>query len=705
MRQSLLQSKIEFLKGVGPERAKLLQSELNVYTWFDLLYHFPFRYIDKTKQQYIKDISVDGEQVLLRGTLIEKKLIKGKRAKRLVAKFKDSTGFIELVWFRGVTWIESSLQTGVEYGVFGKASIYNGKKTIAHPELELTKSAEGKPIVQSKMDPVYSSTEKLNTRGLDSKARKRLVKNILSKISAQDLEENLDDKIINRLRLCSRYDAIVWIHFPTNEQQLRAAQNRIKFEEIFFVQLKMLYAKKMRESKLNGWDFQEVGDKFYGFFNDNLSFELTGAQKKVIKEIRKDLGSGIHMNRLLQGDVGSGKTIVGLMCMLIAIDNGFQAALLAPTEILAQQHYSSITEMVEGLKINVGFLSGTVKGKKRKELFKLLKEGDIDILIGTHAIIEDPVVFKNLGLAITDEQHRFGVMQRSRLWNKNKVKPPHILVMTATPIPRTLAMTVYGDLDVSVIDELPPGRKPIKTVHYNERKRPDLIAFMHKEIKKGRQIYIVYPLIEESAKLDLQNLQDGYENLEQYFPKPDFQISVLHGRMKPKDKDFEMQRFVQGKTNIMVATTVIEVGVNVPNASIMIIENAERFGLSQLHQLRGRVGRGAAQSFCILMTSYKLSKEAKTRLKTMCSTNNGFEIAEADMKLRGHGEIQGTQQSGIAGFNLLSLVIDQEIIKTARILAQHILKEDPKLASQSNQRIRKELNRINKHKIDLGSIS
>ena len=705
MRQSLLQSKIEFLKGVGPERAKLLQSELNTYTWYDLLYHFPFRYIDKTKQQFIKDISVDGEQVLLRGTIIEKKLIKGKRAKRLVAKFKDSSGFIELVWFRGVSWIESSLQIGVEYSVFGKATIYNGKKTIAHPELELTKSAEGKPVVQSKMDPVYSSTEKLNTRGLDTKARKRLVKNILSKISAQDLEENLDDRIINRLKLCSRYDALVWIHFPTNEQQLRAAQNRIKFEEIFFVQLKMLHAKKMREFKLNGWNFQEVGDKFYGFFNDNLSFELTGAQKKVIKEIRKDLGSSIHMNRLLQGDVGSGKTIVGLMCMLIAIDNGFQAALLAPTEILAQQHYSSITEMVEGLQINVGFLSGSVKGKKRKELFKLLREGDIDILIGTHAIIEDPVVFKNLGLAITDEQHRFGVMQRSRLWNKNKVKPPHILVMTATPIPRTLAMTVYGDLDVSVIDELPPGRKPVKTVHYTERKRPELIAFMHKEIKKGRQIYIVYPLIEESAKLDLQNLQDGYENLEQYFPKPDFQISVLHGRMKPKDKDSEMQRFVEGKTHIMVATTVIEVGVNVPNASIMIIENAERFGLSQLHQLRGRVGRGAAQSFCILMTSYKLSKEAKTRLKTMCETNNGFEIAEADMKLRGHGEIQGTQQSGVAGFNLLSLVIDQEIIKTARILAQHILKEDPDLTSPSNQRIRLELNRINKHKIDLGSIS
>lgn len=705
MRQSQLQTKIEFLKGVGPERAKLLQSELSVYTWRDLIFQFPFRYVDKTKQHYIKDISVDGEQVLLKGSIIEKQLIKGKRAKRLVAKFKDSSGFIELVWFRGANWIESSLQLGVEYTAFGKATIYNGKKTIAHPELELTKSADGKQVVQSKMDPVYSSSEKLNTRGLDAKARKRFTKAILSKISEQDLEENLDEKIINRLKLCSRYESIKWIHFPANEEQLRAAQNRIKFEEIFFVQLKMLYAKEVRKSKLNGWVFEKVGDKFNGFFSEKLTFELTGAQKKVIKEIRKDLGSGIHMNRLLQGDVGSGKTIVGLMCMLIAIDNGFQAALLAPTEILAQQHYSSIAEMVQGLQINVAFLSGSIKGKKRKELFKLLIEGDIDILIGTHAIIEDPVAFKNLGLAITDEQHRFGVMQRSRLWKKNKTKPPHILVMTATPIPRTLAMTVYGDLDVSVIDELPPGRKPVKTLHQTEARRPEVIEFMHKEIKKGRQIYVVFPLIEESAKLDLQNLNTGYENLEQYFPKPDYQISVVHGRMKPKDKDFEMQRFVNGKTQIMVATTVIEVGVNVPNASIMIIENAERFGLSQLHQLRGRVGRGAEQSFCILMTSYKLSKEAKERLKTMCTTNNGFEIAEADMKLRGHGDIQGTQQSGIAAFNLLSLVMDQEIIKTARIIAEHVLREDPELTSPSNQRIRKELNRIRKYTIDLGSIS
>ncbi len=705
MKQSHLQTKIEFLKGVGPERAKLLQSELRVYTWSDLIYEFPFRYIDKTKQHDIKDISVDGEQVLLKGTIIEKKLIKGKRAKRLVAKFKDSTGLIELVWFRGASWIESALQLGVEYTAFGKATIYNGKKTIAHPELEFTQTTDGKKILQSKMDPVYHSTEKLNTRGIDAKARKRMAKTVLSKITEQDLAENLDDKIINRLKLCSRYESIKWIHFPANEEQLRAAQNRIKFEEIFFVQLKMLYAKKVRESKFNGWVFEKVGEKFNGFFSEKLTFELTGAQKKVIKEIRKDLGSGIHMNRLLQGDVGSGKTIVGLMCMLLAIDNGFQAALLAPTEILAQQHYSSISEMVEGLQINVAFLSGTIKGKKRKELFKLLRDGDIDILIGTHAIIEDPVVFKNLGLAITDEQHRFGVMQRSRLWNKNKTKPPHILVMTATPIPRTLAMTVYGDLDVSIIDELPPGRKPVQTVHFSEARRPEVIEFMHKEIKKGRQIYVVFPLIEESAKLDLQNLNTGYENLEQYFPKPDFQISVVHGRMKPKDKDFEMQRFVNGKTQIMVATTVIEVGVNVPNASIMIIENAERFGLSQLHQLRGRVGRGAEQSFCILMTSYKLSKEAKERLKTMCRTNNGFEIAEADMKLRGHGDIQGTQQSGVAAFNLLSLVIDQEIIKTARIIAQHVLKEDPELENPSNQRIKRELNRIRKHTIDLGSIS
>jgi len=705
LRQTHLQTKIEFLKGVGPEKAKLLQSELNVFVWGDLLNHFPFRYIDKTKQHFIKDIFSDGQQVLLKGTLLDKKLIKGKRAKRLVAMFKDSTGFIELVWFQGASWIEKALQEGVEYIVFGKVSVYKGKKTIAHPEIELTQSPEGKQIVQSKMDPVYHSTEKLNARGLDSKARKRMVKSILVKLTEQDLPENLDQKIINKLKLCSRYKAMRWIHFPTDELSLRAAQNRIKFEEIFFSQLKMLYAKNIRESKMNGWVFEKVGDKFSTFFNTKLSFELTGAQKKVIKEIRKDLGSGVHMNRLLQGDVGSGKTIVGLMCMLLAIDNGFQAALLAPTEILAQQHYSSITEMLDGLQLNVGFLSGSVKGKKRKELLKLVASGDIHILIGTHAILEDPVIFKNIGLAITDEQHRFGVMQRARLWEKNTTKPPHILVMTATPIPRTLAMTVYGDLDVSIIDELPPGRKPVTTVHNTEARRPEVLEFMHKEIEKGRQIYVVFPLIEESAKLDLQNLQTGYEQLEHFFPKSDFQISVVHGRMKPKDKDFEMQRFVKGKTNIMVATTVIEVGVNVPNASIMIIENAERFGLSQLHQLRGRVGRGAEQSYCILMTSYKLSKEAKTRIKTMCSTNNGFEIAEADMKLRGHGDIQGTQQSGVAAFNLLSLVADQEIIKTARIIVQHILKEDPELTNESNAIICKQLDVIRQRTIDLGNIS
>jgi len=704
MESTFLDRRIEFLKGVGPARAQLLNTEIQVFTINDLLFQYPFRYIDKTQLHYIKDIYSDGEQVLLRGTIIEFKMIKSKRSKRLVAMLKDSTGFIELVWFQGANWIKNILVENQEYSVFGKVNIYNGKKTIAHPELENLSQSNPK-IKESRLDPVYHSTEKLNAKGLDTKARKKLIKTVLSNLHDSDFPETLDPYLIQKLKLCTRMQAVRWIHFPTDNAALNAAQNRLKFEEIFYMQLRILQSKVKHNEKQNGWIFEEVGKKFNKFYTDKLTFELTNAQKKVIKEIRADMGSGIHMNRLLQGDVGSGKTIVGLMCMLLAIDNGFQACLLAPTEILAYQHYISITELLQGVGIRVGFLSGSIKGKKRNELFQFLSHGNIDILIGTHAIIEDPVEFKNLGLAITDEQHRFGVVQRSRLWKKNAIKPPHILVMTATPIPRTLAMTVYGDLDVSVIDELPPGRKLVKTVHKTEARRPEVIQFMHKEIEKGRQIYIVFPLIEESATLDLQNLQDGYEQLEHFFPKPQFQISVVNGRMKPKDKEFEMQRFVKGKTQIMVATTVIEVGVNVPNASIMIIENAERFGLSQLHQLRGRVGRGAEQSYCILMSSYKLSKEAKLRIKTMCSTNNGFDIAEADMKLRGHGNIQGTQQSGVSKFKLLNLVLDQSIIKTARMIAQNILKKDPHLQSKQHAVLARTMNQLNKKQIDLGNIS
>lgn len=704
MESTFLERRIEFLKGVGPAKAALLNTEIGVFTIEDLLFQYPFRYIDKTKQYFIKDIQRDGEQVLLKGTIVQVKMIKGKRAKRLVATLKDSSGFIELVWFRGATWVQNMLVENNEYSVYGRVNVFNGKKSIPHPELE-NLSQGNTNLIQERLDPVYHSTEKLNAKGLDTKTRKRLVKNVLAQLHDSDFPETLDEHIIKKLSLCSRMQAIKWIHFPEDNKQLQAANNRIKFEEIFFLQLRILQSKSIRDEKKDGWIFEQVGTKFIKFYNENLGFELTNAQKKVIKEIRADMGSGIHMNRLLQGDVGSGKTIVGLMCMLLAIDNGFQACLLAPTEILAYQHYTSTIEMMKGIGIRTAFLSGSVTGKKRKELLQFLINGDIDILIGTHALIEEPVKFKNLGLAITDEQHRFGVIQRSKLWDKNKIKPPHILVMTATPIPRTLAMTLYGDLDVSIIDELPPGRKPVKTLHKTEARRPEVIQFMHKEIAKGRQIYVVFPLIEESAKLDLQNLQTGYDQLEQFFPKSDFQISVVHGRMKARDKEAEMQRFVKGKTQIMVATTVIEVGVNVPNASIMIIENAERFGLSQLHQLRGRVGRGADQSYCILMSSYKLSVDAKTRIKTMCSTNNGFEIAEVDMKIRGHGNIQGTQQSGVSKFKLLNLVLDHAIIKTARILAQHILKKDPFLQTKQHTHINQSLQQYDKKRVDLGNIS
>lgn len=681
-----LDSNITYLKSVGPNKAEILNKELGIFTFRDLLYQFPFRYVDKTQFYRIKDVKDPNVAVQIKGKLISKEKIKGKRMSRLTALLKDESGFIELVWFKGIHWIEKALVEGENYVVFGKPNFYKGKKSIPHPELEkLSEASTNKNLY---FDPVYPSTEKLDAKGLGGKGRRALLKNLLSTLSLEDLPENLSPELISKLKLPSRYDSLVWIHFPPSQEKLDAATNRIKFEELFFLQLRLLQMKKVRNLKFIGGKFSTIGDKFTRFFNEKLPFELTNAQKRVIKEIRADVGSGIQMNRLLQGDVGSGKTIVALMIMLIAIDNGFQACMMAPTEILAQQHYQTLLEQLEGLAIRVAFLSGTVKGKKRAELLKLLVQGDIDILVGTHALIEDPVVFKNLGLAITDEQHRFGVAQRAKLWKKNKDAPPHILVMTATPIPRTLAMTIYGDLDVSIIDELPPGRKDIQTVHRTESKRAHVIKFMHEQVKKGRQIYVVFPLIEESETLDLQNLQAGYENLLQFFPPEKFQISVVHGRMKPKDKDFEMQRFVEGKTKIMVATTVIEVGVNVPNASVMIIENAERFGLSQLHQLRGRVGRGGEQSYCILMTSYKVSKDGKERIKTMTNTNNGFEIAEVDMKLRGPGDIMSTQQSGVLDLNLVNLVSDHKILQTARHLAQDILDVDPTLESEVNKNIR-----------------
>lgn len=682
----ILDSNITYLKSVGPNKAETLNKELGVFTFRDLLYQFPFRYVDKTQFHRIKDVKDPNVSVQIKGKLISFEKIKGRRQSRLTALFKDESGFIELVWFKGVRWLEKMLIVGEMYVVFGKPNFYKGKKSIPHPEMEKLSEAAGNK--KSSFDPVYPSTEKLDAKGLGSKGRRVLLKTLLATLKPNDLPENLSDELLSKLKLPTRYESIFWIHFPPSEEKLNAATNRIKFEELFYLQLRLLQLKKHRSLKFIGSEFSIVGDKFNTFYREKLPFELTNAQKRVIKEIRADIGSGVQMNRLLQGDVGSGKTIVALMIMLIAIDNGFQACMMAPTEILAQQHYQTLLEQLEGLGIRVAFLSGTVTGKKRRELLKLLSQGDIDILVGTHALIEDPVIFQNLGLAITDEQHRFGVAQRAKLWKKNEKHPPHILVMTATPIPRTLAMTVYGDLDISIIDELPPGRKDIQTVHRTENKRAHVLKFMHDEIAKGRQIYVVFPLIEESETLDLQNLQAGYEQLLQYFPPERFQISVVHGRMKAKDKDIEMQRFVEGKTKIMVATTVIEVGVNVPNASVMIIENAERFGLSQLHQLRGRVGRGAEQSYCILMTSYKVSKDGKERIKTMTQTNNGFEIAEVDMKLRGPGDIMSTQQSGVLDLKLVNLISDHKLLQTARHLAQDIIDEDPNLDLAKNRNIK-----------------
>lgn len=694
MQRPFLDTAIEYLKGVGPSRADFLKKELSIFSLRDLLYQFPYRYIDKTQFHRIRDLSEDSGAVQIRGILRRLSTAGEGRKRRLVGILRDDSGSIELVWFSGVHWIEKSLVVGKEYVVYGRINAFNHKLNIAHPEIEDVSLSNTKQAAS--FAPVYASTEKLNSKGLDAKFRRRLIKSLFEKLSLTHIEENLPDYLIQKLKFPTHFDALQQIHLPKSQQELVAARNRLKFEELFFLQLRLLQLKLKRQRAIKGLVFGKIGDFFNNFYNDKLPFELTNAQKRVLKEIRRDLGAGIQMNRLLQGDVGSGKTIVGLMAMLMALDNGYQACLMAPTEILAQQHFSSISEYVEGMDIEVGFLSGSVKGKKRKAVLEKLVSGELNIIIGTHALLEDPVQFSNLGLAITDEQHRFGVAQRARLWKKNPTLPPHILVMTATPIPRTLAMTLYGDLDISVIDELPPGRKEIKTIHRTENHRMRVIGFMREEIAKGRQVYVVYPLIEESEKLDLQNLEEGFEALSREFPIPEYQISIVHGRMKPKDKDFEMQRFVQGVTQIMVATTVIEVGVNVPNASVMVIENTERFGLSQLHQLRGRVGRGAEQSFCLLMSSFKLSNESRQRIQTMVQTNNGFEIAEADLRLRGPGNIEGTQQSGILNLRLADLAKDGKILKTAREIAMRILEDDPNWQRPEHQVIMKYLTRYGK---------
>ncbi|WP_291868773.1 ATP-dependent DNA helicase RecG [Maribacter sp.] len=694
MNANFLQTPIAYLKGVGPNRANSLQSELGISTFQDLLNLFPNRYIDKTKYYKISQLQRSSADVQVLGKIIHLKTVDQKKGKRLVATFKDDTGEIELVWFRGQKWIKENIKINVPYVIFGKCNWYAGKFSMPHPEMELLSEHEkGTKIA---MQPVYPSTERLSNSGISNRVINKLIQQLFLECKGQ-FSESLSPSLIHSLQLISKPDALFNIHFPKNQELLAKAQFRLKFEELFYIQMQLLAKKMLRKQKIKGYCFDQVGTLFNAFYNNHLPFNLTNAQKRVIKEIRSDVGSHAQMNRLLQGDVGSGKTIVAVMVMLLAIDNDFQACLMAPTEILANQHYNGIQELLEPLGIKIAILTGSVKKARRTIIHEQLESGELHILIGTHALLEDKVKYKNLGLAIIDEQHRFGVAQRSKLWHKNDI-PPHILVMTATPIPRTLAMSLYGDLDISVIDELPPGRKPIKTVHRYDANRLKVFRFIKDEINLGRQVYVVYPLIQESEVLDYKDLMDGYESIARDFPAPKYQISIVHGQMKPADKDYEMARFVKGETQIMVATTVIEVGVNVPNASVMIIESSERFGLSQLHQLRGRVGRGAEQSYCILMSGHKLSAEGKTRLETMVATNDGFQIAEVDLKLRGPGDIMGTQQSGILNLKIADIVKDNDILKTARYYAIELLKDDPSLEKVDNLIIRHFYAQIVKHK-------
>ena len=709
MSNHFLDTKIEFLKGVGPKRAEMLRKELGIATFGQLLVYYPFRYIDKSKVLSISDINSEEIHIQLIGKIVELKTLGERRGKRLVAILKDETGEIELVWFKGIKWLASSIVIGKEYVVYGKPSKYNNRYNIAHPDLDEVDSS----LIANKvtLEAVYPTTEILSRMGLTAKGIHKIQQNLVVQLGNK-IQETLPISIIEQLKLIDKERAVVNVHAPENEHLLQKARYRLKFEELFYLQMHLLRQKVIKKDTIKGAVFNRVGDCFNQFYNEKLPFELTGAQKKVLKEIRDDVGYGKHMNRLLQGDVGSGKTIVALMSILIAIDNGYQACLMAPTEILANQHYEGITELLKGLGLNVQLLTGSVKVKKRREIHEQLENGELDILIGTHALIEDKVKFQKLGFVVIDEQHRFGVQQRSKLWRKGspdsktgKIVPPHVLVMTATPIPRTLAMTFYGDLDVSVIDELPPGRKEIKTIHRFDSSRLKIFGFMEEEIKKGRQVYIVYPLIKESEKMDYKDLMDGYESIERRFSKPTYQISIVHGQMKAVDKEFEMQRFVKGETQIMVATTVIEVGVNVPNASVMIIESAERFGLSQLHQLRGRVGRGGEQSFCILMTGNKLSADGRLRMDTMVKTNDGFELSEVDLKLRGPGDLQGTQQSGLLNLNIADLVRDAQIVQYARDIALQILEEDPNLVLDKNHRLVSTLKQLFGNKINWSRIS
>ena len=690
---------IKFLPGVGPKKAELFNKELKIFSFEDLLYYFPYKYIDRSRTYKIKEIDGNMPYIQLRGEILNFETQGEGKGRRLIARFSDGTGIIELVWFKGIKFIIEKYKPGIEYTLFGKPTRFGSKFNIAHPEIDpIDDIIDKAPGLQA----YYSTTEKMKSHFLNSKAIQKIMYNLWKSINGP-LPETLPAQVIARSQVIYLTEAIQNIHFPQSPDLLRKAQFRLKFEELFYLQLNILRFTRQRQKKLGGFRFDHIGDYFNNFYHQCLPFELTNAQKRVLREIRADVGSGKQMNRLLQGDVGSGKTLVALMSMLMAVDNGFQACLMAPTEILASQHYESISELVAPIGIHVELLTGSTRKKERERIHEGLLTGDVNLIIGTHALIEDTVLFSNLGLVVIDEQHRFGVEQRARLWKKNN-RPPHILVMTATPIPRTLAMTVYGDLDVSVIDELPPGRKPIQTIHQYDNKRGALYASIRKQIEMGRQIYIVYPLIQESERSDLKNLEDGFKHIQEVFPE--FKVCMVHGKMKPAEKDAEMQKFVSGEAHIMVATTVIEVGVNVPNASVMIIENAERFGLSQLHQLRVRVGRGADQSYCILMTSHKLSQETRKRLEIMVRTNDGFEISEADLQLRGPGDMEGTQQSGIAfDLKIANIAKDGQILQLARDIANEILDKDPELSLTENYVLNRQLQKIFKKKINWSLIS
>lgn len=694
MNTNFFQTSIEYLKGVGPNRADLLKKELGIFTFQDLANLFPNRYLDRTQFYKISQLERTNAEVQIIGKITQIKTVSQKNRKRLIAKFEDDSGTMDLVWFKGHKWIKENLKLNISYVIFGRTNWFNGSYSMPHPEMETLKNYE--KSLRPAMQPVYPSTELLSSRGISNRVLYNLMENLFSD-SQNYIIETLPKNILETLKLLSKKEALSNIHFPQNQHLLSRAQYRLKFEEFFYIQLQLIRKNLLHKAKIKGYPFSKIGDNFNLFYKNYLPFKLTNAQKRVIKEIRSDLGSFAQMNRLLQGDVGSGKTIVALMSVLIAIDNGFQACLMAPTEILSVQHYNGLVELCKYLNISIYILTGSTKASDRKKIHEKLENGEINLLIGTHALLEDKVKFRNLGLAIIDEQHRFGVAQRSKLWHKNTL-PPHILVMTATPIPRTLAMSIYGDLDISIIDELPPGRKEIKTVHRFDANRLRVFKFVRDEISKGRQVYIVYPLIQESEALDYKDLMDGFESISREFHKPTYQISIVHGKMKAKDKEFEMNRFLKGETQIMVATTVIEVGVNVPNASVMIIESAERFGLSQLHQLRGRVGRGADQSYCILMTSHKLSENAKTRIKTMAKTSDGFEIAEVDLKLRGPGDLMGTQQSGVLNLRIADIVKDHDILNIARNAAIDILKSDPSLSLSENLPVKMTYTQLAKYK-------